>query len=100
MALLHVALQDGFANEAVIVLLDGEEVYNKPDVQTRWQIGLADSLDVDVREALVRVEVRLPRRDLAESMDLEVSETTYLGVSITPDGAVSYRVSNEPFGYL
>jgi len=101
MPLLHVDFQEGFLDDAVVVRVNNEE-YRKPRVRTRLQTGYADSLEVDVRESKVDVEVILPSRGLSKSIHVvfDKSDAVYLGLSVTAEGEISERVSYEPFGYL
>lgn len=100
MAPLIIALQDGFADDLVVVRVNDQEVLRKEDVKTRYQIGLAHSFEVSVQAGSANVEVALPRKNLSELIAVQVSNPVYLGVSVTPGGKISYRVSQEPFGYL
>lgn len=100
MALLHIALQEGFTNDTVIIRINGKEIFHKPGVKTRLQIGYADSIEINVQEGSVKVEITLPLRNLSESTVLQVLKPVYLGVSITPENKISCRSSYEPFGYL
>jgi hypothetical protein len=101
MPLLHIDFQEGFLDDAVVVLVNNEE-YRKPHLRTRLQTGYADSLEVDFRESMVDVEVILPSRGVSKSIPVvfHKSDTVYLGLSITGEGEISERVSYEPFGYL
>jgi hypothetical protein len=100
MALLHIALQDGFMDDTVVISVNGKEVFRMAGVKTRFQIGYADSFELKGQEGSVNVEIALPLRRLSESILLQVSTPVYLGVSVTPEGGLSYRISHEPFGYL
>lgn len=100
MAPLIIALQDGFADDLVVVRVNDQEVLRKEDVKTRYQIGLAHSFEVSVQAGSANVEVALPQKNLSELIAVQVSNPVYLGVSVTPGGKISYRVSQEPFGYL
>jgi hypothetical protein len=102
MPLLHIAFQEGFMDDIVVVRVNDKEVYRKPNVRTELQIGFADSCEVDVRENMVKVEVVLPLRSLTKSIPVvfDSSAPVYLGLSITPEASISERVSREPFGYL
>lgn len=102
MPLLHIGFQEGFMDDTVVVRVDDKEVCRKPNVRTRLQIGYADSCEVDVRENMVEVEVILPLRSLSKSIPVvfDGSAPVYLGLSVTPEGGISERVSREPFGYL
>ena len=99
MALLHVAFQEGFADDAVVVQVNGEEVLHKESVKTRLQIGYADYFEVTVEEGSVNIEVLLPLKNISETIVLQVSTAVYVGVSIH-HGRIGYQISDEPFGYL
>ena len=47
MPVLHVAFQEGFANDVVTARVDGVEVFSRHGVTTKQQIGYADSRDGD-----------------------------------------------------
>ena len=100
MLLLHIALQDGFLNDEVIIQVNDEEAFHQSQVKTRFQIGLAASFETNVLEGLVNVKVTLPEKKLAQSTVIEIFAPTYLGVSITADGKIVFHVSNERFRYL
>jgi hypothetical protein len=87
MALLHIALQEGFTGDDVVVRA-------QEDVTTRLQIGYADSFEVRV-EGEVKIEVLLPLKNLSETIMLQVPPTEYLGVSIN-EGRIDYRTTREP----
>lgn len=97
---LHIALQEGFMNDTVSIRINGEKVFHKEAVTTRLQIGLADTLEFDTPQGSVNVEIDLPLRHLSESTALNISTTVYLGISILPEGRISFNTSHEPFGYL
>jgi len=98
---LRIDLREGFLDDTVVVRINNEE-YHKSHVRTRPQLGYANSLDVEVRESMVDVEVVLPSRGLSKSIPVvfDKSDTVYLGLSVTAEGEISERVSHEPFGYL
>ncbi|MBD2120273.1 hypothetical protein [Trichocoleus sp. FACHB-262] len=101
MTVLHVALQDGFVNDKVIILVNGEEVFHQSDIKTKFQIGLAKSFEVPVSSGSARIQVQIPSKSLSETVDLEIQESPlYLGVSVTPDRQISLQVSQEPFRYM
>ncbi len=102
MPLLHIAFEEGFYDDTVVVRVNDQEVYRKPNVKTELQIGYADSCEVDVREDVIEIVVVLPLRSLSKSIPVVFrgSAPVYLGLSITPEGGISERVSGAPFGYL
>ena len=101
MSSLHVDFQEGFLDDTVVVRVNDEE-YSKQDITTRLQTGYAGSLDIDVRERMVDVEVSLPSKSTSKSIPVvfDESDTVYMGLSVTAEGAISERVSHEPFGYV
>lgn len=99
MALLVVDLQEGFADDLVLIRVNGLEVFHKEGVKTKLLLGYADSFKIQVPEGSVNVEVILPSKNLSETILLQVTKEVYLGLSIH-NGRIDYRISNEPFGYL
>lgn len=99
MSQLHIALQEGFEDETVVIRAAGQEVFRKDNVRTKLQIGFADSLEVNVEKSPVTIEIDLPARNLAESIEVQAPNSVYLGLSLI-DGKIRHRISNEPFGYV
>lgn len=98
MAQLHVALQEGFAGDAVTVVVDGDKVFARDDVTTRPEIGLATSFDATVRDGDVRVELRCGER--RDAVTVRAADPVWVGFSVDEGGALVHRVSATPFGYL
>ena len=99
MPTLKVDLQEGFSGETVVILLNGREVYRNV-AKTRTQIGLADSRSFDLPPQHLTLEVTIPLSGVSESLDLDLLQDAYVGVTVLSDGAISLRSSSEPFGYL
>ena|SRR5215207_1756419 len=98
MAVLHIALEEGFSDDAVTVGVDGEEVRHFEAVSTRMQIGLADTADATVQAG--RHVVTVSARGASRSIDVEVEDQLFLGISMSRSGAIEHRVSRERFGYV
>ena len=96
---LHVALQDGFENDTVVVRVNQQQVYSSENVSTDYRISLAASFDVPRPEGPVRVAVELPRRGLSNSIVVELSGTAHIAVSLL-EAKIDFKVSDTPFGYL
>lgn len=99
MAQLHVALQEGFEGETVVIRVAGKEVFRKDSVTTKLQIGFAESFEMNVEEGPVNLEIALPSKALSKAIDLQVTNTIYVGVSVIA-GQVEYRISQDQFGYV
>lgn len=96
---LKIDLRDGFADDAVVIRVDGREVYRNEAVSTRMQIGRAASLSVDLADSAT-VEIALPKRQLTETIAVDNASPRHLGISIGRDGRISHQFSEAPFRYL
>ncbi|HEV3364215.1 MAG TPA: hypothetical protein VG795_08760 [Acidimicrobiia bacterium] len=95
---LHIALEEGFFDEEVVVRVGSHEAFRSETVRTRLQIGLATSFSVSVEDSPVTVEIELPRRGVHHRETVVVDGATWLGISLE-NGDVVVRRSPEPFGY-
>ena len=98
MIALTIDLQEGFKGDKVVLYVNGEEVYRKNQVKTKRLLGMAGSFTTEVETGPVNVEIRVATQDLAETIPLQVSSDTYLGISVV-NGMIDPIVSEEPFGY-
>jgi hypothetical protein len=100
MPTLHVALQEGFVSDRVVITLNGAEAANRPAVTTRNQIGFAESVEVEAPAGAAEIHVDVPTRGLSASAQVKVEGmTTYVGVSIE-DGRLNLHQQREAFRYL
>jgi hypothetical protein len=98
MSRLHVALQDGFAHDPVCVCIDGAEVYSEADVHSPCFTGIAARFDADVDDGTVRLDVKLPKRSpTTQSVELFVSEESWLAICLDEDGQLRHWMSLTPF---
>ena len=100
MPLLHIALQEGFNGDDVVLEVGGREVFRQSGVKTRTQIGLAASHELQVPNGATEVRISLPKRSLNATVSVDVTEDIYLGFSVSPEGKLQHVVSKEPFGYV
>jgi len=83
MAAVHVYLEHGFEHDRVTVSAGSAE-HTEADVTTRYQVGLARVVEVEVPTAgpsVVRVAV--PERHLAAEAQVDPLATPHVRVSIT-----------------
>lgn len=101
MPLIHIAVQEGFQNDTLVVHLNGAEVYSRSGLKTRMQIGLADSFDLEAAPGPAELRVEVPTRNGGETISLEVPPDgeLFVGVSIAPDSTITHTSSGEPFRY-
>jgi hypothetical protein len=98
-AQLQIDLQDGFDHDHVVVCVDGDQVVDRPDVNTRTQIGLAESVRHEVAPGRVLLEVAVKSRNVSWKRELDVTQPTVVGLSLTKDNRIVERTSESPFGF-
>ena len=97
---LHVALQNGFTGDEVVLRLNGREVFRKEGVRTKTQVGLGDLFRVDVPRGPVVLETRLPARRLSDVLEFVLSKPLHIGVNVDPDDGFRYVIQYVPFRYM
>ena len=100
MVTLHIALQIGFAHDAVTITANGAEVYRKGDVTTRPDAGLADSVDVPLPPGSTQIVLALANRGTTATVAIDLQKPTYVGFLVGPDGRITHQVSQQPFAYM
>ena len=93
---LRISLQDGFRDDGVVVLVNGDEVYRNDHVTESLLTGLSDETSVEVGEGPVRIDCEVPTQGLARSEVIDATATPYLGIAIV-DGGIEFRPSPAPF---
>ena len=97
--LLHIALQDGFFQDEVTILVDGSELAKRSNVTTKTQIGLASTVEFRLSPGRIALDVRVAGRPPSETLVVELAQTVYVGVSVGADGKIAYKRSEQPFRY-
>jgi hypothetical protein len=85
--LIHVALEDGFDDDTVVLRVDGAEAYREAGVTTRTQISRAADTELEVRDAGAVLEVDVPTRDVRETVELRPPLPPVVALSLR-DGSV------------
>lgn len=96
---LHIALQDGFRDQHVVIRADGRVVYDRRDVTTDLRISHADEVEVTLDRPQVRIEVTVRPPALSAGRDHDATAFPYLAVSVA-GGEIVFRPSGEAFRYL
>lgn len=101
MAQLSVSLEDGFAQDHVLVRVDGATAFESTDVTTRMQTGLAAAVHVDTEDkadadaaGTCRLEVQLPDRGMSRAVDIDPSRTPFVRVSVI-NGEVAVSTTDQ-----
>lgn len=85
--LIHLALQDGFDDDEVVLRLDGSEAYRGEGITTRTQISYATDVQLDVPDRPFALEVDVPTRDVRETVEIDPNAHPNVAISLR-DGQV------------
>ncbi len=96
---LGIDLQDGFADDTVVVKVKENEVFQKEHINTSMLLGFATTFKTEVRQGRVSVKVEIPTKNIKRTIMLEILNDVYLGISVV-NSIIDYIISDEPFGYL
>ncbi|MEW7848999.1 hypothetical protein AB2N08_09895 [Massilia aurea] len=92
---LRVRLGEGFQNNTVSVLVDGAKIYQRADVSTDLTISRADSVDVELDGASVRLEVSV-QDGPTEQRTIELAETPFVEVRLMNGQLQMLPLPQEP----
>jgi len=98
MRTLYIDLQEGFNNDTVIILVNGEEIFRKDGVQTKLLLGFSETLSVPVSTGEVELKIQVPSRSLDDEFKFTIQKNLYVGISIT-DLGIETIVTDAPFMY-
>jgi len=99
MSRLTISLEEGFTGDAVVVSVNGAEVYRRDGVKTKLQIGLADQFETDVQDGPANIEVTLPTKQISGRTGVDAGGELYVGVSVEGN-EIRFRHSSHTFGYV
>jgi hypothetical protein len=98
--------QHGFANDTIILKVNGKEVLKKDDLRSDLRISLAGSFTIDVPNGQTKLEIIVPTKNLSISKTIMIDseEGKYIGISIinpeTKDPQLKITELNEQPFYL
>ena len=95
---MRLDLQEGFNNDTVEILVNGQTVLQKEGVTTKLMIGLAVSSEIEAPDGTLDVEIKVPTKNLSKTISVETSNTPNLGISIL-NGEIKIITSETRFGY-
>ena len=99
MSQVHIAFQEGFSNDTIVVRINGKEVARKSGLESQATIALAgaENLAVDAVSGTLTLEV--PTRGISKSFEVDFRQFPYLGISIV-GATLTLKQSREPFEYM
>ncbi len=98
MKTLGIDLQDGFVGDEVIITINGKEKFRSEAITTKLLLGFAETLKYQLRQGNTTITLNLPKKRLEKTIQLNLSEDTYVGISITQAG-IEYSTSDQSFTY-
>jgi hypothetical protein len=90
---LHITLLDGFRRHAVVILVDGREVYRRDGVATDPTTAHADAFQATAASRVAHVAVFAIPGDYVASLDVDVARHPHLAISLVGEGTVSFETS-------
>lgn len=99
MVTISIDLQEGFEDDTLVLYVNNQEMYRKEAVTTRLILGIADSIQFEIPQGQMILEVVLPKRKLSWKQELSASEPVFIGIAIRESRLIP-RISATPFTYL
>lgn len=88
-------LAEGFANDRVVISIDGRKVFDEDGVTTKKLYGLALELaPVAVAGGAVQIDIELPQKGVRASIRADLSKGDQIPISIE-DGRVTHFVGKQ-----
>ncbi len=94
---LHITLLDGFRRHAVVIVVDGREVYRRAGVTTDPTTAHADAFQVAAASRVAHVAVLAIPGDYVASLDVDVARHPHLAISLIGVSTVSFETSAHGF---
>lgn len=98
MPTLHVALNDGFSDDAVTLRINGHEVYSKAGLRTDLRISRAAAVDLPLDAGLA--ELTVEARGQTAAIAIDADRTPHVTIDLSPDGHPVLRPSVEAMPML
>lgn len=94
---LHITLREGFRGHAVIIVVNGREVYRRDSVTTDPTSSRADAFELAVASRMPHIAIFATPGDYVAALDLDVSAHPHLAISLVGEGTVSVETSAHRF---
>jgi len=98
MPTVSIALEDGFQDDHVVIMVDGRVVFDDARVSTMTQVGLASLASAETDRDQSRVAVSLPERGIEAAADLDLRQGPNVRVSLVGD-QLDIRAGDLPLHY-
>jgi hypothetical protein len=90
---LLVTLRDGFRGHAVVITVEGREVYRRAGVTTPRSGSRADMVELVTGSRVAHVAISATPGNYVASLDVDVSAHPHLAISLVGESTVSFEPS-------
>ena len=90
---LLITLRDGFRGHAVVITVEGREVYRRTDVTTARSGSRADMIELVIAARVAHVAISATPGNYVASLDVDVSAHPHLAISLVGASTVSFEPS-------
>ncbi len=97
---VSIDLQEGFFKDKVTIFEKNKEIYQAENIKTRTQIGLAASFEAELTGEKTTLRVVVPTRRIDEKKEIELTENLHIGVTVTEENKLEWKLSEAPFMYM
>ena len=95
---VSIHFQDGFEDDTAEVWSGSSRVLKREHLKTSKLIGLADTAPVDLPDGDVKLEIRVPTRNIKHALTLDTRDVQNVGISLD-SRQLNIALSKTPFGY-
>jgi len=99
MPTLHLAFEDGFEGDEVVVALDGRELARAKGLKSSLATALAATHSVQVGPERGELSVSVTGKGLQAALAIDLAATPHLGIAVR-EGRLVLRASADPPVYL
>lgn len=96
---LTINLEEGFRDDTVVLKVNESEVLRRTGVSTDLSAGLAGSVEVQVPEGSIHLQISVPTKSLFRALELQVVADLSVRVSVM-DGSLDVQTTSERLYYL
>jgi hypothetical protein len=79
---IHLALQDGFDDDEVVLRVEGSEAFKGEGITTRTQLSHAADMHLDVPDRPFGLDVDVPTRGVRETVQIDPQTNPNVTVSL------------------
>ena len=97
---ISINLREGFKNDKVTIFNKQDKLFDRENVSTRTQIGLAELIEKEIPETNVNIKIIIESRGISGNKEIDLSSTPYIGISITRGNNIEWKLSEAPFMYM